>query len=529
MNDKKIISNQRQDEAGKMLYVQNKQINKINQTVSQQNETLNQLESLNKENNENLDYLLMEAKKLLQGESITQITTKDEVTIVPPNMSPIEIIPFNNETTWDEFLNAVYTYTENNQINLNVYPFEELLSDNERRIISERILEDYTMQDANCDKYDYAIAAFSGVISGVIDSFFVGMPRQSKLGNWTDKQIDSVVIQFAERVTGNKYNQSKIRKIGGQEVEVEPIALAIEGLENIFRIHYDQPTGKAAGSVFNMSASNHHMKSLGHAPSPVGLIFSVLDQIKETSHFVDNGRLITHSVPGDKIIAIKGNNLIENIFYGIVNWFGHILSDVAGSSGTRAEDSSRRGMGVPIPGFELLQFIGKKYDDKKDIKEQRKSIADFSVSMFEKGYDFRFGAAQSIPVALNEVLIRFLWGLKRKYYHDLDWEDCVPFGGNKPELRRVLVTGHGVLCLVDLVDAGIRSNTIDKVNPDTLKNSTALNFALRLNYVGWNRLALAGLIEVRAIYQKNTIDLTTLEDDLEKEWEKLYNNHHLKN
>ena len=46
--------------------------------------------------------------------------------------------------------------------------------------------------------------------------------------------------------------------------------------------------------------------------------------------------------------------------------------------------------------------------------------------------------------------------------------------------------------------------------------------SLVLNYVGWNRLALSGLVEIRAIYLKNSIDLTAFEDDLELEWEKLH-------
>ena len=46
--------------------------------------------------------------------------------------------------------------------------------------------------------------------------------------------------------------------------------------------------------------------------------------------------------------------------------------------------------------------------------------------------------------------------------------------------------------------------------------------SLVLNYVGWNRLSLSGLVEIRAIYLKNSIDLTAFEDDLELEWEKLH-------
>ena len=47
--------------------------------------------------------------------------------------------------------------------------------------------------EAKCDKYDYLIAAFSGMSAGIIDIFFVGMPGNSALGNWTDIQADNLV------------------------------------------------------------------------------------------------------------------------------------------------------------------------------------------------------------------------------------------------------------------------------------------------------------------------------------------------
>lgn len=43
----------------------------------------------------------------------------------------------------------------------------------ERAEIGKKIKEDYMMKKANCDKYDYLIAAFSGVASGLIDALFV--------------------------------------------------------------------------------------------------------------------------------------------------------------------------------------------------------------------------------------------------------------------------------------------------------------------------------------------------------------------
>lgn len=53
-------------------------------------------------------------------------------------------------------------------------------------------------------------------------------------------------------------------------------------------------------------------------------------------------------------------------------------------------------------------------------------------------------------------------------------EASIPFG-NHPELRRMLLVGHGTLCLVDGVDVAIRSKM------------EILDFALHLNFVAWRR------------------------------------------
>ena len=77
--------------------------------------------------------------------------------------------------------------------------------------------------------------------------------------------------------------------------------------------------------------------------------------------------------------------------------------------------------------------------------------------------------------------------------------------GSKPELRRMLLVGHGSLCLVDGVDAGIHSG------------GDILNFALHINLVARSRFAFAGIQEVRALYNKNDIDISEMDKDLENE------------
>ena len=48
-------------------------------------------------------------------------------------------------------------------------------------------------------------------------------------------------------------------------------------------------------------------------------------------------------------------------------------------------------------------------------------------------------------------------------------------------------------------------------------------FALHLNVTAWMRLGISGLQEIRAIYKDNVIDVIALDQDLEREWKRLYN------
>lgn len=84
-------------------------------------------------------------------------------------------------------------------------------------------------------------------------------------------------------------------------------------------------------------------KSLGHNPTLLGLFFSILNQFSNTSSFVADGELITLN-NSDSNFELEGHNIPTKLFCGFVNWFGHIISDVSGSS-----TSKGRGMGIPSP------------------------------------------------------------------------------------------------------------------------------------------------------------------------------------
>lgn len=50
----------------------------------------------------------------------------------------------------------------------------------------------------SCDKLDYALAASSGAICELFDIFLVGKPRESPIGNVSDKWFSNLVAAFAK-------------------------------------------------------------------------------------------------------------------------------------------------------------------------------------------------------------------------------------------------------------------------------------------------------------------------------------------
>lgn len=333
----------------------------------------------------------------------------------------------------------------------------------------KKYAEDLT--NLKCDKYDYLIAGCSGVFSGIIDIFFVGKPGSSKLGNFTDIQTDNLVKRFAKLVGWKP-------KDGNED----SVSSAINYFERNFSINYDQANSTKVGGDFNMGTTNHHFKSLGHSPDIVGLFFSILDQFQGKASFFDNGQLIRIE-SNNPNFKLQGNNFISKLFCGFCNWIGHLISDVAGSSGGR-RSSSGRGSGIPIPFMNLFQLCN--FGEFK-VGEDRNTLAMVMTKVFQQGYDARFGAAMAIPVLINELMIRTLWVIKKRFFEKRDWKYCVP-SEKYADLRLMLLVGYGALCLVDGAHAGIRSG------------GNVVSFVLRLNIIAWARLIILIFKELKIRY-----------------------------
>ena len=283
-----------------------------------------------------------------------------------------------------------------------------------------------------CDKLDYVLAACSGALCGLIDIFLVGKPGESILGDITDKWFSNRTVDFA--------------KLCGWNGEGE--ASALRFLENKFKVPYDQRgCGDAGSSVFDLNPSNHHFKSLGHNPTICGLFFSILDQFQNTSHFVSGGQLISLENAASEF-NLRGNDVAGTFFCGFVNWFGHLMSDVSGSS-----NSAGRGMGIPSPFWAWTNdIIAIKNSLGIKVSKFDETVNELAMSIYNQGFDARFQAAQAIPVFINEMIVRIVYAVRRliKYFattqkeersFGLMWRTCEPF--SNATVKRMLTVAHG--------------------------------------------------------------------------------------
>lgn len=336
-------------------------------------------------------------------------------------------------------------------------------------------------KNAGIDRYDFLIGAVTGVFSGLLDVFFVGTPGDSLLESWTDKKTNDIVMKFAEY---------KGFKPTGGSLDLQH---AIQKLEGEYHVNYDQ--GKSidtAYAVGHLLPKNHHLKSIGHNPDLIGLCFSIIDQFQGKSSFLDNGKLIR--INSD--FELAGMDFSSKVYAGATNWFGHIMSDVAGSNSVAGKGN--RGSGIPIPFYQLFNLC-----DFGEFGQHRQTFATVMVQVFENGYDLRHGAAMAIPVIIGDLLTMLGWSIKRHFYHQWPWMDCIPTEQIK-SYRRTRLVSKSAFCLVDGVDAYIRGSG----NPVAV--------ILRMNLIAWLQLVKLIIKELILTYNNTYEDFGVELDKINK-------------
>ena len=360
-------------------------------------------------------------------------------------------------------------------------------------IIRERIAENSDTIAAltpECDMLDYVLAVSSGVVCGMIDVFLVGFPEDSKLGAVTDGFFDNAVTSFAKRCGWKT-------KDGGRT----DVKSAIGFLERKFGVPYDQTSvGGAARSVFSLSTRDHHYKSLGHNPNIAGLVFSIIDQFSNSSHFVSDGNLF-ELAGADGGFSLGGNCVPAKLWAAVVNWFGHLLSDVAGSSGCRG-----RGMGLPAPFMNWINdMIALKAALGISSSDFEKNLNAVAMNIYKKGFDVRFTAAQTIPVLMNEALTRLCFSVRRMFLYlkntsagdrsfPVLWKTCEPF--SNATVKRMLTASHGTFCLLDISGAAVKGSL----------TGNGAGFLMCLNVPGLERFAVSLFGEGRRSFLRHRVE-----------------------
>lgn len=375
---------------------------------------------------------------------------------------------------------------------------------------SEQLLDDIEWEPHvdRADKLDYIVAVSSGVLAGLLDSFFVGEFSLDRANEWGKARVQDIVMKVA-RVEGYRGNNIKE---------------AIKTLENNHRIAADGVTNEMGGAL------QHHFRDFSHHFSIGGLICSILTQFTGLAYGTDTtGRFIAVPIP-EKYRDLLGKNLQEKLAFGIIEWFFHMVSDMAGSSG-----EALIGVGIPGPLVSFMKELSAlpffkdsvrkpgaempwTWDDgfrmwltklfngtllaKRD--EYGKILKGSDGKPMKMPFDLRTEIGvlgelgrQATPTLVNQCIVRGFYFCRRacREINDLGIktvldlrkiapEDVLPYG--TPAMRRMITVSAGVLVGVDLVDAAIRSRGSEDFK----------RILLRINYVGVATFIVACTVDI---------------------------------
>lgn len=348
----------------------------------------------------------------------------------------------------------------------------------------------------HADGPDYICAVLSGIAAGVIDILFVDDFTLANANKWGTDKVNKFVMKVAK---SKGYKGSELKG-------------AVSFLEKKFPIAADTVAGKLGGGP------HHHIRDFSHHPNIIGLIFSMLTQFTKMVYGTNEaGMFIAVPVEEASGINLIGDTFPEKIMFGLVNWFFHIVSDMAGSSGAIRKKTS----GTGLPGFLLskLKEISALPFFKKLNENGYKKLSAWIQQLFdgklinikdEQGKLIRFDlrteigfagllAKQTIPVIVNEVIVRGFYFVRRlaaeirekkiKSLSELDKLDpqkFIPFRNRT--ISRMLTISTSIMTVIDLTDAAIEG----AIKSGGVNNPLFVrNMIVKVNFVGIGRCAIA--------------------------------------
>ena len=329
------------------------------------------------------------------------------------------------------------------------------------------------------DGLDYTVAVASGILTGLIDSFFVGKVDLQECRQWGSEKINDFV-----------------KKVGGDE----DLSKAIANLEKKSKPYFaSDPNLNDFGG-----GRQHHLRDFAHHPTLVGLAFSLLTQFSEQCYGTNTAGVFITVPVNDK--SRIGDTVTKKLIYGTVYWFFHLVSDMAGTNTTAGGGTGLPGpilslakelSSIPffnkikVDGTEFSKFISKLFNG--TLFAQRDAtgkIIKETVVPIDLRTELGVLHKQAFPVILNEIIVRVFYAVRRLVleikdknitsFSDLEclnWKSIIPFRNRT--VIRMMTIASGTFTAVDIADAAIRSGGF---------NATCL---LRVNFVGIGRFAIA--------------------------------------
>ena len=368
------------------------------------------------------------------------------------------------------------------------------------------------------DKYDVALSISSGALTAAIDALWIDDISLADAHEWGSAKVDEFVMKVAK----NKGYRGK------------DIAGAIAKIEEEYPMDGDLLTDKFGGGNW------HHLRDFSHHPTPIGLMFSLLMQFTGKGFGTTvTGKFETYDIPG-----WKPKSFVDSVYLGTIAWIFHLISDVAGSSGSRR--INKEGTGIPGPLMSFLKELssipgirnlaGKMEPKNTSNKEMNYQFSDVCSKMFggvllgehdetgkivlhkELKFDLRTELGivneslenkQYIPVLLNELIVASFYSARRfmmqigeggisnlEDLKQIDISKCLPWKNEAVRHMRMISTA--TFTSIDLSVSGIKAAIKNKNNP----SGFALDFMQGINYWGLGSLALASNSEFALAMKK---------------------------
>lgn len=396
-------------------------------------------------------------------------------------------------SSFDELVISNKAYAQKYNIDL-TNPYLKSLSNIDKTIITNELTEKFDL--LRLDKYDYAFATAVGIITGIVDILLVGtattdIEKQSKLSKYTDNIFNKAVEKYA-----------KLSGWDGPQDGRDSTKSAIAYLERMYKVNYDQRyPNDILKKVNGMSPKNHHLLNFDH--SPFGLVIGILDLLQGKATFYNPkiGKIVRTDT--EKIEGV--NSIIE----ASKRWFGHMMSDIAGSSGAKS-----RGAGLPSGMQSVLQTFN--FGKIPISSSSSATVGETIRKMYERGFDLRFSVTTAIPVIISEVLIRMYWLFKQHFYYGKDLDKCVPFGKSR-ELQRLLLISAFSFSTMDITHAIIKG--VSQQNP--------LVFLNTVNYIGLANFGFKLFVNFRLEHEHNQKVKEIMKTQIKDEFDKLINENNI--